>query len=242
MTERTSKKPQPKACVSQARLPTTPATTSRTREHEHPNAKHPRLDPTSGCSVQRDSSHAERPRSHGGSSARAYRSDFHLELARARAFQAGILPVGQFVDFSYARHGALLPTSSQANPAKVPSMEPPSAFFERLRAAAGKPGPEHVGEILRGEEVKQPKGEGYERRGGRSRKQTASTAVSLSDGNIGNPGEKSDKTDRGRREQEQARHDDEEAEDCQSRRYRRLVFSVLPFSSSSIFFFSFVTP
>lgn len=145
----------------------------------------------------------------------------HLEMARVRAFQAGVLPAKQFVDFSGGSPQSLLLPNSESDTKNASSLlKPTRVFSERLYAAASKPVPEFVFENLRlegNEEQEQSKEQQEQRQRnveGRTRKIRSSRVPC----------------------QEQTITDDEEANDCQSRRHRswRLVVFLFLFSRSSL--------
>lgn len=143
-TERVSRKtPQSTRAIQKS------ATTMRTAKRQH---------------LQRTSKCAKLPASTSTSEASA-----HLEMARARAFQAGILPVAQFLAFS------------SAHPFNAPWTKPPPIFSERLYAAARKLMPEHVRQQLCPQEQDEQKARG----GG---KEHNSNTVSIPRGNSGRHG------------------------------------------------------
>lgn len=203
------------------------AAAARPRSQEAPNAKQQYLCFTSGCSVRSHSSPPVLRRSVGASPI-SRPSSSHLEMARVRAFQAGVLSATQFIEFSCARPRPLLPPSN-AHQINAPLLKPPPVFFERVYAAVGKPVPEHIREKLRREE-EQEDADDYARtrRSRRELKADNTVSIQVSQNNI-NPGAKSGKAEWDRREQERATKDDEEAYDSgQSRRYPRSVFLSLP--------------
>lgn len=134
----------------------------------------------------------------------------HLEMARVRAFQAGVLPVKQFVDFSGGSPQSLLLPNSESDTKNASSLlKPTRVFSERLYAAAIR--------LEGNEEQEQSKEQQAQRQRnveGRTRKIRSSRVPC----------------------QEQTITDDEEANDCQSRRHRswRLVVFLFLFSHSSL--------
>lgn len=73
-------------------------------------------------------------------------------MARLQAFQDGIMPTQQFVDFQDSNKPAAAKASPLPSSVK-PRDVPPSGFFDRLHAAGAEFVPEHVSESRRQNEM-----------------------------------------------------------------------------------------